>query len=268
MNLIREKRKLIFSNKRITPEIIRNLALIFEKESAIYKDQNYQGCFLIFAVDAIDNSSYESQSIEIFKDNIILEKKVLQKINMRFNAFDFSKNIELQILHIEKDENKENYILVSGEDSNWVNGVITRLSEAIETAEPQPKIAYKLIVVSWTLLILFNMLYFWGIGGYLTKHKDSQGTLLAILKITMVFGFPIVTLYIGQRAENLIKKILPSIELQTGPHHSQIEKNKRRRIASIFLIIIIPTVLAAFYDLTKYFLFDQKEDQKTKIITK
>ena len=115
MNLIREKRKLVFANKRITPDVIRNLAFIIDKESTIYRDQNTQGCFLIFSVDATDNSSYESQSIEIFKENVILEKKALQKVNIRFNTFDFSKNIELQILHTEKDENNENHVLVSGE---------------------------------------------------------------------------------------------------------------------------------------------------------
>jgi len=254
MSLIREKRKITFDNKRITPEIIRNLAHIIEQEASGYKNKNGGEYFLTFSVDANDNSSYESQSIEIFEPNILIDKKVLQKINMRFNTVDFSRNIELQILHIQKDENSSNFILVGGEDSNWVNGVIARLSEAIDLAKPQPRISIKLVYFSWTLIVLLNVAYFIPVWPYLIKQPAKQSTLIDFTKIILLFGLPIISLFWGESWGDNIQELYPSIEIQTGPEYLQIEKSKRNRLTQLFLIIIVPLVLTAFYDLAKHFL--------------
>ena len=138
-DLIREKRRLPFSYKRITPEIIRSFSNLIEEEVSILKDQNDESYYVMYSVYANDSTSFESQSNHIFSDNPVVGNRTIRKVNMRFYTLDNSKNIEIQIFHTIQDENSENFILVSGDNTNWVNGILTRLTEIINLAENQPK---------------------------------------------------------------------------------------------------------------------------------
>jgi hypothetical protein len=251
MNVIREKRKLNFSSKRITPEIIRNIASIIDQESSQYTRQEKKQSFISFSVDATDNSSYESQSRQIFNENMIIDKKVLHRINMRFNTVDFSKNIEVQLLHFEKDENKENYILVSGEDSNWVNGCIARLSEAIELAQIQPNVSIKLRILWWVLVISLNVLIYRLGAPILKLDPPGNSGIITFFKTIYLFVPILSTMAFYNRAEDFINKLYPCIELQTGPQYLQIEKIKRAKLINFFLIIVVPILLAVLYDVLK-----------------
>ena len=154
--IIREKRKLTFNEKRINPKTIREFASIIQKEVSSLKEEY----FLNYSVDATDDTSYESQSEEIFSENEIMEKKVLQKIGMRFNTLSNSKNIEMQITHSIAVNTANNFILVSGDDPNWVSGILGRLRETIDLAEEQPKYSKGFGWMNFGILILFNVVYF------------------------------------------------------------------------------------------------------------
>lgn len=47
---------------------------------------------------------------------------------MKFFLPDYSKSIELQIIQTQEG-NKENYIVVGGRDTTWVNGIMARLAQ-------------------------------------------------------------------------------------------------------------------------------------------
>lgn len=79
-NLIREKRRVIFDNKQITPTTIRLLSNIIDEESRTAKTLGL--AILNFTVDATDGSSFESQSVIIFAENGIIEKKPIEKLSM------------------------------------------------------------------------------------------------------------------------------------------------------------------------------------------
>jgi|GEM_PF-7109775 len=238
---IREKRKLVISKKRITTDKIRELAIIIDREA----NQTNDNTFLIFSADAIDNSSYESQSIIIFSKNGLIEKKVIHKINMRFNTLDYNKSIEIQLLQSQEDENNENNILVSGDDPTWVNGVIAELSEVIELAEKQTT---KRNFIGWSITlcwIVFIILYWRLICMPLTVSKNSW--LQFFLGIVIPFGSILYAISLVK----YLQALWPVIELQTGPNHMRMAQLKRSKVQHIFLLILIPLILAAVYDVIK-----------------
>jgi hypothetical protein len=132
---IREKRKLLISNKIVTPEVIRNLATMFHDEAS--SALAHTSTLLNFSIDAADNSSYESASPDIFSEGQLIGKKTITRITMRFQTFENDKSMELQLFHTQDAESMENYVIVSGDNSTWVNGMMARLNENLESCQKQ-----------------------------------------------------------------------------------------------------------------------------------
>ncbi|WEK35525.1 MAG: hypothetical protein P0Y53_23795 [Candidatus Pseudobacter hemicellulosilyticus] len=246
-NAIIEKRKIAFEHIRITPEIIRSVATIVDTEVK-HIGSHGTHCFYLYSVDADDDSSYESQAISIFTENILIEQKIIDKISMRFHLLDNSKNIEIQFTHIVDDDDKgENFVQVSGIDSNWVNGVLNRIIEVIDNAEPQPK-CHKLIGYgAFFLAIIFTVLYYRVIHSELTKWNESiAGVFLLTIIVCIAGGF--IKLY------DYLIEMYPLVELQTGPNYHQIPVKNRKKITFILVAILIPLLLGLIYDLGKSYI--------------
>lgn len=245
-DLIREKRRLSFSYKRITPEIIRSFSNLIEEEVSILKNQNDESYYVMYSVYANDSTSFESQSNHIFSDNPIVGNRIIRKVNMRFYTLDNSKNIEIQIFHTIQDENSENFILVSGDNTNWVNGILTRLTEIINLAENQPKFKEKSGFLLFLVLILFNIVYFRLFYSFLVNSTSNE-----FFHIFFIIGVPILSLIYFNKLFTYFNNLWPTIELQTGPNYLQKPKNDRNRGQWIFVSIVLPLILALVYDIIK-----------------
>lgn len=75
-NIIREKRRLSFNFKRITPKIVRSLSSVLEQEVNDVSGKNEY--YKLYSVDT-QKSSYESQSTMIFDENQIIENQMVKK---------------------------------------------------------------------------------------------------------------------------------------------------------------------------------------------
>jgi hypothetical protein len=245
-SVIREKRRLTFGYRRITPNIIRAFSDIIENEITELKTEKKAKYYILYSVDATDNTSFESQSNEIFKENQIIETRNVRKIVMRFYTLDNSKNIEIQIVHSVENESSENFILVSGDYPNWVNGILKRLSEIIELAEIQPRFKNNIGYLSFFTFILFNTVYFRLIFNFFEKNSTNQWIIMFLL-----LGVPFLSILFFTKLNENLKKLWPSIELQTGPNYLQKSKTNRNKAQLIVLSIILPLVLALVYDLVK-----------------
>jgi hypothetical protein len=247
-NVIREKRKISFSYKRITPDVIRRLAAIIDYEVLLEANhESGSNCYYLYSVDATDDSSYESQAISIFDEKELIEQKVISKVNMRFNLIDNSKNIEIQLQQTNEEKNNGNLVLVSGDDSIWVNGVITRINEIISLTENQPKSEYwvrAFLIISWSLFMVMFCRLFWG---PLVKINSDFAALL-------VGGLGILTFLGGNNLYDYIQTMYPMVELQTGVGYLQIPRNKRRILNLIVTTIVLPILLAVVYDVVKCFI--------------
>lgn len=246
-NLIREKRKISFENKRITPEIIRRLAVIVDNEVQSELNHDNHNCFISYSVDATDDSSYESQTILIFKERELIEQKVISKVVMRFTLLDNSKNIDIQLQHTLDDKTNGNYVLVSGDDPTWVNGVVSRINEVILFSESQPKYVKLLKIGILVSMLLFLISYSHFITPVIEKYSNALAgyAFLAVITLTL---FGTVWLY------GNIQEMFPLVELQTGFGYMQIPKRKRRSVNLIITIIFIPLLLATIYDMVKSFI--------------
>jgi hypothetical protein len=248
-NIIREKRRLSFNLKIITPQTIRSFSDIIEKEISSLSPSEESDCYIMYSVDATDNTSFESQSNDIFKENQIIENRVIRKVNMRFYTKNNSKNIEVQLIHLINDENSENYISVSGDEPNWVNGVLSRLSQILDNTQNQSKFTVQFSGYFLSILfILANVEYFRLIFDKLGK------TPYEIVAFINVLGFPIATFIGAIQLNSYIKKLWPDIELQTGPMYLQFAATKRNKMQWVMVSIILPILLTVIYDMTKSFL--------------
>ena len=133
-SVIRERRKIRFQGRIITPSAIRRIAELVHQSATSETDEPI---FESYLVDAVDDSSYESRSVEIFESSEIIESKQLSKIQMIFRTISQSKNIEVQIQHSNADDHATNFIIVSGDDSIWVTGMIEKLHAVVRSFERQ-----------------------------------------------------------------------------------------------------------------------------------
>jgi len=241
--LIREKRKLILDKRCITPNVISQIAMLIDKEVKELGDNDR--LLVNYSIDSTDNSSYESQSAQIFATDGLLYSKVINKVVMRFSSIDYSKNVEVQLLQSEENEHGENYITVSGDDPIWVNGTISRLSELALSSEMQ--FGYGKWI-GWTMIILWLafIIPYWKL--FVDARNTYPNTAIALLLVLVIpFGSFFGTL-------NLIiymQSLWPSMELQTGPGYLQIHAKKRRTVYWIVTCFVIPVLLTVFYDIFK-----------------
>jgi hypothetical protein len=246
-NLIREKRKISIEYKRITPEVIRRLAAIVDNEVKLEIQNNRAtSCYFLYSVDAIDDSSYESQTILIFEEKELIEQKVISKVNMHFNLLDNSKNIEIQLQHVIDDKTNGNYVLVSGDDPTWVNGVTTRINEIISLTEFQPKTSNLINVSVVVVGILVIAIYFRLFHYSIQKYNDDLASITFLV-------ISILTLGGGSSLINYLQEMYPLVELQTGSNYLQIPQKKRRAMNIILITIIVPLLLALIYDVIKHY---------------
>lgn len=239
-NIIREKRRLTFNFKRITPKIVRNLSSILEQEVKEASDKNEY--YILYSVDT-QKSSYESQSTIIFNEDQTIENQIVKKINMRFYTLDYSKNIEIQIVHSLKDEKFENFIMVSGDESTWVNGILGRLSDILNDAENQSKFYFQ-----YGGLVLFAVWLLFIIECFRLFTFDKINSTLAQF---LMLGIPLTMMLGAFKLHDYLEKVWPSIELQTGPNHFQFASQKRSKIKWLMATILIPILLAVLYDVIK-----------------
>lgn len=242
---IREKRRVAFEKRRITPKTIRYLARIIDEELNSLTKEIAETAYIMFSIDANDDTSYESQSSDIFGKDKIIESKVIRKITMRFYTINNSKNIEIQIVHSLKNDKSENFILVSGDDKNWVSGVLANLSEALQSAEPQPKNSSRLgyfMFFSWVVFIIEYI-------RLITPHVDNFSN--AFLILFVILGIPIASVIGWSVLNEYLNSLFPSIELQTGAEHQQIPAKKRKTAIFWVVVVIIPVALEGFMDIIK-----------------
>ena len=235
-NAVRERRKIVISNVRISPETIRQLAAVIDSEA----DQEAESA--VFSVDAMDNSSYESQSSAIFDRNGLLEKKPMQKVTMQYRRNDFSKNIEVQIIQTVAPV-QDNYVSVSGDDSLWVNGMISKMTEILTLSEQVPRFVAALEHLSWvffiaTMVLYFRFIIFYGI-------TEAQGW----FPLFCVLGIPIATLYSYTKAYEFMKSLWPAVELQTGAEYMNSPRRARNITWQIFAVVLAPILIGIGFEI-------------------
>lgn len=243
--IIREKRKISFSYKRITTATLVALSDIIESEISLLVLGN-SPYYVLYSADATDNTSFESGSNYIFKEGEVVDRRIINKVTMHFYALDNSKHIEVQIMHSIKNENLENFLKVSGDDSTWVNGTLARLNSIINSSQQQLKInhGFRLFILG-IIVVLFNIQAYRILSGY-NIHLQND-----VLLTFYVLFIPLGSLIGAVNFQSYMDKLWPVIEIQAGPEHLNDIVKKRKRLKWVVGMVVLPILLSAAYDLLK-----------------
>lgn len=147
-------------------------------------------------------------------------------------------------IYINIEHGKDFYLSVDGPE-NWVNTIYQSIEDMIINWEPQnkwiTKYYYLLGILLYVILFIIIIQIYSAINTIL--HLNSS-----IYSILSTKGLLISSLLFSLSATMIllieIKNLYPPIEFNFGPKHSQIEANKRNKIYTIMVIIIIPFIIS------------------------
>lgn len=264
MTRIKETRNFLFGNKILKLDDVHQIAQILNAEYMNAQSKK-ERCSVNFEVSCEGGIAYESSDIIIFDSHSIINSKKPLKILLWFSNYDSDSRIRVNFKQEYNSKYSENSVLVEGYDSNWVNGVLGRIQDRIESIRPQAK--YKGLYVN--LIYLASALLIGRVFTFIIQllplgspdESKMSATLLTIRHFiranAFIYNF---TLYIlgfffgvfpAVFIRNYFEKLWPYLEIQIGPDHALGAKIRRARLKNLVLLIIIPLALALLYDILK-----------------
>lgn len=261
MTRIKETRNFLFGNKILKLDDVHQIAQILNAEymNAQLKKER---CSVNFEVSCEGGIAYESSDITIFDSHSIINSKKPLKILLWFSNYDSDSRIRVNFKQECNSKYSENSVLVEGYDSNWVNGVLGRIQDTIESIGPQAKnkgLYLNLIYLASALLIgrIFTFIIQLLPFGSLDESKMSA-TLLTIRHFIHANAFIydyFMGFFVGASPaifiRNYFEKLWPYLEIQIGPDHALGAKIRRAKLKNLVRLIIIPLALALLYDILK-----------------
>lgn len=264
MSQISESRVLNIEEKIFTLHNIRDLArCIWEDylsskkiEDQQYEEERVPGLPKIkFFIKCFDNSSFESINIDILNDDSVINRKRIKQIKISYEYIG-SKNIKLELNHGNNDKQNSNssYINVSGDESLWVNGTLSNLNELLSSFPPQNGFLNKykswitgsiFVIGTLSFGFLIDLQEDGAYSPYWSKFllNFSWNALFGQMFVG-IFGGAVLVAYSSPIITKYINLLWPSVELQIGPDHKQIEKRKRRASWLILTVFILPFTIS------------------------
>ena len=265
MTEIKESRVVKIRDKVVTLKDIRRLAYLLarEAESADPSERNWFD--VSFTVETFDGASFQSSDPSLFSENSPVTRLRAKKIDLLYKERAKDKRVAISIEH--GDGAYSNSVAVSGTDSRWVNGTIAEVEETISSIRPQNTFVARwgsLISVATAIsagailsLIIAQVLIFVSIE----PPSEPDGTFFQLLKriASVPLGYYVIKYglyYIagfstGFVLMNKLKSLWPSVELQVGPEHEYIEKQRRLWVSNAVVLGLIPFGISVVYDVIR-----------------
>jgi hypothetical protein len=142
------------------------------------------------------------------------------------------------------------YVLVEGEDKDWVNGTIRLLKNFLVTCRNQSTFVEKnkILIFGSTILLLILFLHNLVVVFIRTKvifpkivgSMFSENLIYVIMVLLLISATPAVLIY------KWLIKLFPGIEIQTGLNYDHAKKERRNKLFLLVILIIVPTILSFF----------------------
>lgn len=262
---INESRTLVIRDKIVSMSDVRALALLIaaEEAAAEQSDRNFRE--VSFSVDTVEGSSFQSADPAIFSEDSPIARRRVNQIELSYRERNKEKRISIGITH--GDTKYSNSVKVSGTDSKWVNGTISQIEQLIVSMKPQ-----NTFVARWesalgvAAAVSIGAITAWFIAkgmSFIPIHPSAEpdGIFIQPLKhivsvplgyyVVKYFAYYITGLFTGHALVSKLKSLWPSVEVQIGPEHEQIERQRRLWAVNVSVIVVIPLVLSLVYDLWK-----------------
>lgn len=265
MTEIKESRVVKIQDKVITLRDIRGLANLVAKEAESADPSERNWFDVSFTVDTFDSASFQSSDPSLFSEDSPVTRRRAKKIDLSYREKAKDKRISISIEH--GDRTYSNTITVSGTDSKWVNGTITQIEQLISSIKPQ-----NTFIARWSFpisaaaaisagaiisLIIVKVMVFVPIE----PSSEPDGAFIQLLKhiVSVPLGYYVVKyglyymtgLFPGFALVDKLKSLWPSVELQVGPEHEHIEKQRRIWVSNAVVLGVIPLAISVAYDVIK-----------------
>lgn len=266
----KETRKLQIRDKIFKVDDLKRLASVLEDQSALAKNKE-QHYSISYELHFSDDTIVESRTFSILEDDILFTSKRPLLIQFLYHNNDLNKRISLSLDH--GDFPYRNSIIVSGQESEWVNDVFARLNTILQGVTPQESFVNRHPTLLLNIIALgvgtfgYNLINiimdYTTINFDLAKHiaPIQEGSFLHSLSLIIrshiwfFYGIGwILKWFLGFawgafEVRRWFLDLWPSIELDIGPEHLKIEKNKRKKVYAV----IVPIATALLYDVVKLF---------------
>jgi len=258
---ITESRKVRIQNRIITLADARRLASVLV---AKYNETKGDGkdARIKLSVTCVDESQFDSKSIDLFSDESVIASKRVSSVELRYSSYDSNQEILISLHHGRGDY--RNYVSISGLDSTWVNGTLKKVEEIISGFTPQNQFLTKYKkVLEFVFALSIGSLYFYLIDLIPVAPGEGKPPEWAIKLASALKGFELLFLLLKYMLAYItgiwpalylmeqLEKLWPSVEVQIGPEHTFVEKQRRAWMTGAFLIGITPLLTSVGYDLIK-----------------
>ena len=244
---ITETRYLQITGKIFSKKDLKNIAEILEKElTDVSKEQNAS---LEISVICDDSTSYSTGNSTIF-DQKFVDQKRIKKVLMQYWNLVQGDRVKLEVTHANAGS-----LMVEGKDSNWVNGILGRISDVLSACQPQLKIINKrsfviflflIEAIAITFLLLEISLFLVPYIASLFMSSEAIERLMGMPASAVFVSLTPASFMIASALTNSIINLWPIVEIQTGPLHKNMEVKRRYFLWGLFTLIILPFLINQF----------------------
>jgi hypothetical protein len=216
-----------------------------------------------------DNTRFESDTPEVFQEESLTAYGRPVAIEMAYRNYTHDRYISVSLSH--GDSSYRNEATVSAGEPAWVNANFQSLQDILNRAKSQKvwvrrhqRLLLHLIAFGIGSTFFLTLDLFFGLASKMGWHLFSQPPPSWLQGLSAWPWFrPALFLWdwfmrwlIGlswgaSAVRRWLLEMWPSIEFDFGPPHLQVEKVKRQRLASVFILIVVPIFTSLLYDLMK-----------------
>lgn len=266
-----KKRSGPIKNKVFTMQDLSRIAKLIigfkEQISSEIKDErDAKQTRLICIIECDDNTTIENDDFNVF-------------IEDEMNGFSRVVSIDIKLRNHRSDhyiwlalDSEKGYgkLTVESKDRDWADAKYTQLMHAIELVKKQEnwytrnqRLIFHLASISLGIIPYFVVLSIAGL--FISPIENPNEKVLAVKTFFSENSWVIyiLTLLAWWSLGNLwailltrwVSKLWPSIEFDFGPEHLNLTKARRTRLGLASTLVIIPLLLAIFYDGIKKLIF-------------
>jgi hypothetical protein len=194
-----------------------------------------------------DNSKFNFSSGEVEEAIGILKSKRIKEIELIFIEKTSETRFAVK-LRQSGSFSDQGYVLLESDDVDWMNACIKGMEEFLFRCKNQTVFIKKNKILIIVLIIAILSFFLLNLIEFFIKTEVSFPKIVGnifrddliyyIILFVMVTATPSVLIY------RWLRKLFPSIEIQTGPQSGKVQKEKRNKLLLIVLILIISVMIS------------------------
>ena len=261
MKEVKEKRELQIDDKIFNindlAELIRLFIVqsneILEKhneirhQDLIRKGQAENTSHSAIVLTSQENSNYSFTFEEADEAIKTLGNNLITEVELQFNEKVFESRFSVRLRQSGASQGSV-YVHAEGRDTDWLNETIRIFKDLLDKCKNQTlfirKFRIPIIVTTIGMLsfFLFNLIAFF------IKTEVSFPKIVGKIFMDDLIYYLILFALVSATPAVLIfrwlKRLYPSVELQTGPYSGKLQNEKRIKLLLMVLLIIVPVVIS------------------------